>query len=177
MSKLQYEKELIRQEKLIEKINGMIPSQKQKYMTKLAVRMRLNGARIEDADNDAKKWSKKLSKEMNKKMVSAYLWLHSVGGAAGGALIGTMLDSDPVAQISSAAVMAVAGGGAGFFIGMGNGVAYEAKPLTNAVRSMKKRLAQKKAGKLRRQQEMDKMIVDNVNDQEPEQLVMEGYGD
>lgn len=182
MNNLQKEKQKMRLERFIEKLNSMSPEQRQKYMAKLAIRMRLNDAKLKDCDECARKLDKAYQKKTIKH-VSAYLSLHALGGAAGLAYLGALgaqIAGQPGnEQFGSAVVAGVAGavlgGAAGFF----NGCAYENGPVRKKVVEALEYFNGKKQDKLERQMDRYEDIADGVKTKDQsiamDQMVMPGY--
>ena len=66
MTNLQMEKEKVRRERLINKINSMSPEQRRNYMAKLAIKMRLDAAKMKDLEEKDSKFASHIRKKKMK---------------------------------------------------------------------------------------------------------------
>ncbi len=162
MNNLQMEKERIKQEELVNKINAMSPEGRRKYMARLAIKMRLDSAKHKDLQEHQTELDN-IPREMQMKdwQVPTWILTHSLGGFMAGAMASANIP-EVSAICDNIGVGMLTGAVTGFLTGMLNGVMYEKRPVTNIVNGIRKHLNEKKTQKLETKMELDQIVADGV---------------
>lgn len=164
MTNLDYEKELIRQEKFIDKLNSMSPKDRQKFMSKLAIRMRLDSAKMKDLKSEQRRLNNvPRTRTMSTEHEVGSFLIHLFGTVLGGAaLFGNSADKFQMRE-DVLGFLGTVGGlvlGAGF--GLLNQEMYKKKPIGNVITDIKKHITGKKINKLSEVQEKNNRIIEGV---------------
>ena len=163
MNNLQMEKERVKQEELVDKINAMSPEARRKYMTRLAIQMRLDSAKMKDLqeqkiklDNTPKK------KKMKEWQIPAWILPHAFAGFIAGAMVVSNVPELCEPYIDNVGVGMLSGSVLGFLTGIFNGAMYEERPVSNAINGIRKYLNDKRVNKLEEKMELNQIVADGV---------------
>ena len=164
MNNLKMEKERVKQEELVAKINSMSPEERRKYMARLAIQMRLDSAKMKDLQEERGEINSiPRKKKMQDWQVTAWLLSHSFGGFLTGALAyGNVPPIEGWNIADNIGVAMLCGSVAGGLVGMLNGVMWEERPVSNLVKGLREYISDKRIQKLENKMELDQIVADGV---------------
>lgn len=164
MNNLKMEKERVKQEELVAKINAMSPEERRKYMARLAIQMRLDSAKMKDLQEERGEINSiPRKKKMQDWQVTAWLLSHGFGGFISGGLISAnMPPVDGLVIDDNIGIAMICGALAGGLVGMLNGVMWEERPVSNVVKGIREYISDKRIQKLENKMELDQIVADGV---------------
>ena len=134
------EKLKIKLEKLAQEINQWEPQKKELYVINLKNEIRLLQAKLQDSEIQKDNLDKIPNKrKMSGDAVATYLTASTIVGFLAGVGVAVSIEE---------MVMMLLGAGAGFLLGIVNGIAWEEKPISNKVNNFRKYLNGKKTESL-----------------------------
>ena len=163
MNNLQMEKERVKREELVSKINAMSSEDRRKFMTRLAIQMRLDSAKMQDLQQEKIKLENiPNKKKMKEWQIPAWILPHAFGGFIAGAMVVSNMPELVEPYIDNVGVGMLSGTALGFLTGMLNGAMWEERPVSNAINGIRKYLNGKRVHKLEEKIELNQIVADGV---------------